>query len=163
MKGQSCQTQDFLLEESPLEIKQRYVSLGPGMTQLPGRVMRTPVRTVCFSAWFLMGTGLMQSHCLCVCVYILLPSPITFGLIAQFQQRGRGSRAAAGPAGILKSVEESEATGVHCRKSLCGSAGRAGQSCCCCSLFDTDTLTGEPLISCFASFSVKQGEFERFC
>lgn len=58
----------------------------------------------------------MQSCCLCVCVYILLPSPITFGLIAQFLQGGRGSRSASGPAGILKSVEESEATGAPCSK-----------------------------------------------
>lgn len=74
MKGQTWQTQDCLLEESPLEIRQSYVSLGPGMTYLAGRVMRTHVRTVCFSAWFLMGTRLMQSYCLCVCVYILLPN-----------------------------------------------------------------------------------------
>lgn len=110
------------------------MSLGPGMTYLAGRVMRTHVRTVCFSAWFLMGTRLMQSYCLCVCVYILLPSPITFGLIAQFQQGGRASRGAAGPAGTLKSVEESEAPGVHCSRcchsrSLCGSGRRAAQSC----------------------------------
>lgn len=32
----------------------------------------------------------MQSFCLCVCVYILLPSPITFELIAQFQPTLRG-------------------------------------------------------------------------
>lgn len=67
--------------------------------------MRIHVRTVCFSAWFLMGMRLMQSYCLCVCVYILLPSPITFGLIAQFQSTlvgGRGSRGAAGPASVIK-------------------------------------------------------------
>lgn len=143
-----------------MEIRQSYVSLGPGTTYLPGRVMRTHVRTVCFSAWFLMGTRLMQSYCLCVCVYILLPSPITFGLIAQFQQGGRGSRGASAPAGILKSVEESEAAGVHCSKGLCGSARRAVQSCrqwhshaaaggstqhVLLLLCDTDTLTAEPL------------------
>lgn len=129
------------------------------MTYLPGRVMRTHVRTVCFSAWFLMGTSLMQSCCLCVCVYILLPSPITFGLIAQFQQGGRGSRGASGPAGILKSAEESEAAGVHCSKGLCGSARRAGQRCrqwhshaaagstghILLLLCDTGTLTAHPL------------------
>lgn len=130
------------------------MSLGPGMTYLAGRVMRTHVRTVCFSAWFLMGTRLMQSCCLCVCVYILLPSPITFGLVAQFQQGGRGSRGASGPAGILKSVEESEAAGVHCSKGLCGSVRRAAgngtatlllvdpHSTFCCSFV---TLTAEPL------------------
>lgn len=32
LKGQACQSQDCLLEESPLEIRQSSMSLGPGMT-----------------------------------------------------------------------------------------------------------------------------------
>lgn len=143
------------------------------MTYLAGRVMRTHVRTVCFSAWFLMGTRLMQSYCLCVCVYILLPSPITFGLIAQFQQGGRASRGAAGPAGTLKSVGRvrlwvftaaGAATAGVCMAQAgeqCRAAGNGAATVLlvdphrafCCSLFDTDTLTGEPpkphLLLCF--------------
>lgn len=138
--------------------------------------MRSPARTVCFSAWFLMGTRLMQSFCLCVCVYILLPSPITFGLIAQFLQGGRGSRGASGAAGIFKSVEESEATGIHCSKAGVVQPGeqcRVGamaQPWCCwwiqniLLLLLTLTLMNlSSLISYFAIFSVEQGEFERFC
>lgn len=90
--------------------------------------MRIHVRTVCFSAWFLMGTRLMQSYCLCICVYILLPSPITFGLVAQFQPTLTGGVEVPGVLLLMQALEKSvnsESKGAHharncCSKSLCG-------------------------------------------
>lgn len=43
------------------------------MTYLLGSVMRIHVRTVCFSAWFLMGTRLMQSVSVHLCLH---PPPL---------------------------------------------------------------------------------------
>lgn len=72
----------------------------------------------------------MQSCCLCGCVYILLPSPITFGLIAQFQPILTGGVEVPGVLLVLqavwKSAGESQPTQVS---PVSGAAAAAARVC----------------------------------